>query len=114
MNIKETVLQVIAAALAVIGFYGVLHGLFEALLAPRELAVAVILTELLPPEELDILLCEARRAPARRGKRVVLVLAASFRETGNQDEELWGAYTELAEKYGASLCFCEDCGQGEP
>ena len=114
MDIKETILQVVAAAVAAIGFYGLLHGLFEALLAPRELAVAVILTEIIPPEALDILLCEARRTPVRRGKRVVLVLPASFRERGADDAELWGAYRELAEKYGASLSFGEERGQEEP
>ena len=49
MNVTETILQVAAAALSVIGFYGILHALLEALLTPRELAAAVILTKYVPP-----------------------------------------------------------------
>ena len=98
MNTAETVLQVAVAALSVIGFYGILHALLEALLTPRELAAAVILTKYVPPEELDILLCEACRASLGRGRRVVLVLS----------RELWEGsegYVEMTDKYGATVCF---------
>ena len=61
MSAKEIVFDVIVAALSVIGFYGVLHGVFESLLVPRELATAVLLEGEVSPEELDILLCEALR-----------------------------------------------------
>ena len=100
MNVQETVLQVVMAALSVIGFYGILHALLEALLTPRELAAAVILTKYVPSEELDILLCEAKRAPCGRGKRVVLVLPLDLWETCMQEG---GEYRELIEKYGATL-----------
>ena len=109
MNVTETVLQVAAAALSVIGFYGILHALLEALLTPRELAVAVILTKYVPPEELDILLCEAKRAPCGRGKRVVLVLPLDLWETCMQED---GEYRELTEKYGATLSVT--CGSAAP
>lgn len=105
MSVKETVLQVTAAALAVIGFYGILHGLIETILTPRELAVAVVVTRIIPPEELDILLCEARRTPVGRGKRVVLILPTAVRR---ENGELWEAYEELIEKYGVSLSLCEE------
>ena len=109
MNVTETILQVAAAALSVIGFYGILHALLEALLTPRELAAAVILTRYVPPEELDILLCEAKRAPCGRGKRVVLVLPLDLWETCMQED---GEYRELTEKYGATLSVT--CGSAAP
>ena len=109
MSIKETILQVAVAALSVIGFYGILHALLEALLTPRELAAAVILTKYVPPEELDILLCEAKRAPCGRGKRVVLVLPLDLWETCMQED---GEYRELTEKYGATLSVT--CGSAAP
>lgn len=109
MNVTETILQVAAAALSVIGFYGILHALLEALLTPRELAAAVILTKYVPPEELDILLCEAKRAPCGRGKRVVLVIPLDLWETCMQED---GEYRELTEKYGATLSVT--CGSAAP
>ena len=105
MDIRETVFQIVIAALAVIGFYGILHGLFAVFLTPRELAVAVVVSRLLPPEELDILLCEARRTPCGRGKRVVLVLSRRLWEEGMKETE---GYAEVMERYGATLCFMED------
>ena len=102
MNVQETVLQVVLAALAAVGFYGILHALLEALLTPRELAVAVILTKAILPEELDILLCEARRAPCGGGKRVVLVLPLDLWETYMQEG---GEYVEIIQKYGAAVAL---------
>lgn len=104
MSVRETLLQITVAALAVIGFYGVLHGLFEALLMPRELAVAVIITRPVSPEELDILLCEARRAPLGRRKRVVLALPRDLWETRAEGE---GEYAEVIDKYGATVCLLD-------
>ena len=105
MEIRETIFEITIAALAVIGFYGVLHGLLAVFLTPRELAVAVVVTRLVPPEELDILLCEARRTPCGRGKRVVLVLSYKLWEESMKDRE---DYAEVMERYGASLSFLED------
>ncbi len=104
MSIKETILQVTVAALAVIGFYGLLHGLFEAFLVPRQITAAVVLREAVPPEELDILLCEAYRAPFRRRRQgVVLVLPAELM-TPDTDGELAEAYAEVIQKYGVRVC----------
>ena len=105
MEIRETIFEITIAALAVIGFYGVLHGLLAVFLTPRELAVAVVVTRPVPPEELDILLCEARRTPCGRGKRVVLVLSRRLWEESMKDRE---DYAEVMERYGASLSFLED------
>ena len=104
MSAKETLLQVAVAALSVIGFYGILHALFEGLLTPRELGTAVILTHAVPPAELDILLCEARRALLGRGKRVVLVIPRDLREGGEMDSD---EYAEIIEKYGVSVCLSD-------
>ena len=105
MEIRETILEIIIAALAVIGFYGVLHGLLAVFLTPRELSVAVVVIRPLSPEELDILLCEARRTPCGRGKRVVLVLSRRLWEEGMKETE---GYAEVMERYGATLSFMED------
>ena len=107
MNTAETVLQVAAAALSVIGFYGILHALLEALLTPRELAAAVILTKYVPPEELDILLCEARRAPFGGNRRVVLVVPVSLLDgVMGEGGALTEAYAEVLERYEAVFGVC--------
>jgi hypothetical protein len=109
MSVKETILQVAVAALSVIGFYGILHGLFESLLVPRELAAAVIITDPVTPDELDILLCEARRAPFGRGRRVALVIPPALLECGmGEGGRLTEEYAETVEKYGAKLCIYEE------
>lgn len=105
MDVRETLFEITIAALAVIGFYGVLHGLFAIFLTPRELATAVVVTRPLPLEELDILLCEARRTPCGRGKRVALVLSRRLWEEGMKEAE---GYAEVIERYGATVCFLED------
>ena len=104
MSAKETILQVALAALSVIGFYGILHAMFECLLTPRELGTAVILTRPIPPAELDILLCEARRTLLGRGKRVVLVMPRHLWEGGMRDSD---EYAEIIEKYGVTVCLSE-------
>ena len=104
MSVQETLFQVTVAALAVIGFYGILHALMELLLTPRELGTAVILTRPLPPAELDILLCEARRTLLGRGKRVVLALPRRLWEGDMRDSD---EYAEIIEKYGVTVCLSE-------
>lgn len=104
MSAKETLLQVTVAALSVIGFYGILHALFECLLTPRELGTAVILTHPISPAELDILLCEARRALLGRGKRVVLAVSRPLWEGGMRDSD---EYAEVIEKYGVAVCLSD-------
>ena len=105
MDVRETLFQVMIAALAVIGFYGVLHGLLAVFLTPRELAVAVVVTRPVPPEELDILLCEARRTPCGRGKRVVLVLPHGLWEESMKDSE---DFAEVLARYSPTISFLED------
>ena len=104
MNVTETILQVAAAALSVIGFYGILHALLEALLTPRELAAAVILTKYVPPEELDILLCEARRTLLGRGKRVVLAIPSALWKGSMRDSD---EYAAVIERYGAEVALLD-------
>ena len=43
MDVKQTIIQVIIAALAVIGFYGILHAIFETALCPKQITAAVVL-----------------------------------------------------------------------
>ena len=107
MSAKEILFDVLVAALSVIGFYGVLHGVFESLLVPRELATAVLLEGWVSPEELDMLLCEARRAPFGGRRRVVLVIPLTLlNEMTGDGGELEEAYAEVLEKYGAVLGVC--------
>ncbi len=109
MSVKETIFQVVIAALSVIGFYGILHGLFESLLVPRELATAVIITSEITPAELDMLLCEARRAPFGRGKRVILTVSSALLDSGmGAGGRLSEDYAEIVEKYGVSFCVWEE------
>ena len=109
MSVKETLFQVAVAALSVIGLYGILHGLCESLLIPRELGTAVLLTQKVTPADLDILLCEARRAPFGRGRRVVLSIPAELlREGMGEEGVLTEEYAELVEKYGATVCVCAE------
>ena len=109
MSIPEIILQVTVAALAVIGCYGVFHGILEALFTPRELVSAIVLTESVVPEELDVLLCEARRAPSKRSKRVILALAPELLQGSmGEDGRLYPPYAEVAEKYDATLFVSQD------
>ena len=107
MSAKETILQVIVAALSVIGFYGILHALFACLLTPCELGTAVILTRPISPAELDILLCESRRALLGRGRRVILSIPPELLQEGMGEEgSLTEEYAKLVEKYEVTLCVC--------
>lgn len=112
MEIKETILQVLIAALSVIGFYGILHGLFESFLVPRQITSAVVILKAVTPEELDILLCEAHRAPFRRQRQgVVLVVSARLLEGClGVDGVLREEYAEVAEKYGVRICLTDTDG----
>ena len=104
MDVRETILQITVATLAVIGLCDVMQSLFEALFAPRELAVAVVVAHVIPPEELDILLGEARRVSCGRGKGVVLVITPDLWRIGLTGER---AYADIIEKYGAVVCVTE-------
>ena len=106
MDWKWTLVQVMIAALAVIGFYGILHEIFESVLRPRPLTTAVVIRDMEDAADLDILLCEARRSPhRRRGEGVVLVISSDLMDghVGN-DGMLKEEYALLAERYEAEVC----------
>ena len=105
MDVVKTVAQVLLAALAVIGFYGFLHGLSEAFLRPRQLTAAVLVETMEDATDLDILLCEAKRSPSRRrGERVNLVISAELMDGRmGEGDTLKEEYALLAEKYGAAV-----------
>lgn len=106
MDMKQTIAQVLIAALSVVGFYGVLHAVFETALRPKQITSAVIVRSMKDAEDLDILLCEARRAPCRgANRRLFLIISADLMdgpmgEAGQLKEE----YAALAERYGAEVC----------
>ena len=105
MEIQQTMIQVLIAALSVIGFYGILHAVFETALRPKQITSAVVLRSMKDAEDLDILLCEARRAPCKgKKRRLFLIVSAELMEelvgeAGTLKEE----YAVLAERYGAEV-----------
>ena len=106
MNVIEPMAHVAIAALAVIGLYGIFHGVLESILRPRQLTAAVVIRTMDDAADLDILLCEARRSPCRqRGRGVVLAIDRGLldgrmgTESGLKEE-----YALLAERYGAEIC----------
>ncbi|MBQ9151701.1 MAG: hypothetical protein IJX72_05575 [Clostridia bacterium] len=109
MDVKQTITQVLIAALSVIGFYGILHGIFESVLLPRQIASAVVIRTMTDAADLDILLCEARRAPHGGRKRTVLLVVSTELLDGRMGvgRELKEEYAILAERYGAEICVLE-------
>ena len=102
MDMKQAVTQVLIAALSVIGFYGILCAVFETALRPKQITTAVVVRSMKDAEDLDILLCEARRAPCKGARhRIFLIVSADLMEgqAGNLKEE----YAILAERYGAEV-----------
>ncbi len=109
MNIMQVLLQVLVAALAVIGFYAILHELFESILRPRQIVSAVVVRTMKDAADLDILLCEARRAPhRRRGEGVALIIHPALMD-GRMGEgtHLYEEYEMLANRYGAEVSFLD-------
>lgn len=109
MDIKEILIQVAIAALSVIGLYGILHGFLEGFAVPRAIVTAVVIQSKTPPEELDMLLCEARRAPfGGRGRPILLVIHADLMDGDmGQGGVLFEEYATLAEEYGAQVCLMD-------
>ena len=105
MDVKLVLFQVLVAALSVIGFYGILHGIFESVLRPRQIVSAVEVRSMRDAADLDILLCEARRSPnRRRGDRLMLVVHAELMDGRmGRDGRLNEEYRELADRYGAEV-----------
>ncbi|MBE6652172.1 MAG: hypothetical protein E7610_02005 [Ruminococcaceae bacterium] len=106
MNVMETIATILISALAVLGFYGLLHGLFESLLRPKQLTSAVTVRTEKDAADLDILLCEAKRSPCRRRCRSVVLVISHELMDGRVGEgsTLKEEYALLAEKYGAEIC----------
>ena len=107
MDVKQILLQILVAALAVIGFYGVLHAVFESALRPRQITTAVTVYSKQDARDLDILLCEARRAPCRRASRRLFLIVSPELMDGTLGEggKLHEEYAALAERYGAEVAF---------
>ena len=109
MDVRQTVTQVLIAALSVIGFYSILHTVFDSVLLPKQIVSAVLVRNMTDAAYLDILLCEARRAPHnRRRQGILLVISADLLDGrmgvgGRLKEE----YIVLAERYGAEVCILE-------
>ncbi len=101
MPVTEILVSVVVALLAVLGLRALLLSAFSIALCPRELAVALILTDQPAPEELDLLLSEATHHPAyRRGQRVVVMLTA---DAAGKAPSLSPALIAVAERYQAEL-----------
>ena len=116
MDVKETLLQVAIAALSVIGFYGIIHGILEAVLCPRQIVSAVEVRTMKDAADLDILLCEARRSPRRRRREgVVLVIHGELMD-GRMGEGgiLKEEYALLAARYEAEVCVTLSPSTGDP
>ena len=107
MDIRQTIAQVLVAALSVIGFYAILHAVFETALRPTQITSAVVVRNMKDAEDLDILLCEARRAPCGGGKRSLFLVISPELMDGRVGEagKLKEEYAALAERYGAEICF---------
>lgn len=103
MNIWKTVGEVIAAALAVIGFYALLRFIGEVFLASGQITAALLLRT---PEELsslDLLLGEADRHSLRHRKQRTVVLLDRRLLVGEPGEDpVPDRRTQrLLEQYGA-------------
>ncbi len=109
MDVKQTITQVFIAALSVIGFYGILHAIFESVLIPKQIVSAVLIRNMTDVTDLDILLCEARRVPRGGRKRTVLLVVSAELLDGRMGvgRELKKEYAVLAERYGAEVCILE-------
>ena len=107
MDVMQTFAQVAVAALSVIGFYALIHGIFDPLLCPRQIRSAVVVRSMQDAADLDILLCEARRAPCRGKSRGVLLAVSAELLDGRMGEgyRLNQEYASLAERHGAEVCI---------
>lgn len=112
VEVVTVVTEVLIALLAVIGGYFLLRTVSETIFLPRRVTAAVVLTAPVDAAELDILLAEATRHPARRrGMRVLLVLHPTLMvgDIGEMDADgtprLAPAYATVAERYRAAVCI---------
>lgn len=113
IEVVTIVTDVLIALLAVIGGYFLLRTASEALFLPRRVTAAVVLTEAVDAAELDILLAEATRHPARRrGMRVLLVLSPALADgpmgqTTDGTFSLDPACATIAARYRAAVLVAE-------
>ncbi len=111
--------EIIVALLSVIGFYTILRVVADRWLCSHRVVVSVLIRETVDDGELDMLLSEATRHPARRrGQRVVLMVAAELMDGRmGTDGRLAPAAAVVAARYGAEVglftaCPYEDTAQG--
>ena len=109
MDVKEILIQVAIAALSVIGLYGILQGFLDSFAPPRAIVTAVVIRSKTPPEELELLLSEARRSLTGGRKRPLLLVIHTDLLDGDmgRDGRLFEAYATLAEEYGAQVCLMD-------
>ncbi len=102
------ILEISAALFAVFGFYCALRTVADLFWAPKQLYAAIEVQNKEDAEMLDVLLHEAYSAFFRKGHRIVVLLSASLMDgTVGVGEELFDAYSDLLERYGAE-CYLID------
>ena len=102
--VGRLVLELVIAALAVIGFYTVLCAWGELFSVARPLSVAILVTSEGDLDELDVWLSEARRRTVRgRGQSPVVLVAPSAAGRFLADDGCpTPVFGELLERYGAT------------
>ncbi len=112
MPILQIILEVLVAALAVIGAYGLLRETVLSAIASRQVTVALVLREPVDEVALDILLDEAMRHPRRRrGQRIALLVSRPLLcGPMGEDGVLAPAYREVVLRYRAEVFVAEPAG----
>lgn len=103
------VIEVAVALFAVVGFYCTVRMFSELLFASGQIAVAIEVYEREDAEMLDMLLHEAGSAFLRKGhaRTVVLISSDLMDGTVGEGDELFPAYQEMLDRYGAE-CYLVD------
>ena len=96
-------------AFSVFGAYCAIKTVAEALFASDRITVALELRERQDADDLDMLLQEAQSTSLRKGRtRVVVLLSSDLMDgTVGEGEELYDAYMDLLDRYGAE-CYLVD------
>ena len=97
------------ALFAVFGFYCAVKTFFELLFASERITAAVEIYDRSDADELNMLLAEARSTFLRKGKtRLVVLLSTDLMNgTVGEGDELYDAYADLIDRYGAE-CYLID------
>ncbi len=102
MTVWKLLLELVIAALAVMGFYTVLCAWGELFSVARPLSVAVLVESAADLENLDVWLAEAKRRTKGRGQPPVVLVAASAADRFlAEDENPAPAFAVLLERYEA-------------